>query len=397
MSIRTVTYLLDGENNSPESPQYGGVRYEDNATNVVFVLDENYKQNIENAYPDTKLVYRIDFNSLNAGYNPSENLMLTDNTVSRPIPLCMTFYGEQISASLVITAIDNSGNAVGTVVSPEMKIYFDNISKDEIADNLIVENISAVEDKIKEFYLTAEKQAELAEGFADIAADNAAFLQAAADSAAESAAVAEENAKISEAAAVKCSQVNSIITECETATENANSSAEELEKIKQAIDDSGFFRSIEEINKGLVMRFWVGTRTEYDALTEKPQDCYVIITDDNTMTDFIVEQGEIDGWTYRKWNSGITECWAYVEYENVNFNVSKNGAYCIDSEYLTSTLPIAFINGARETSIQGNANNLYIVGSSWIEDNILCFDVYSLQQLQNQKIDVRWYVVGRWK
>lgn len=25
--------------------------------------------------------------------------------------------------------------------------------------------------------------------------------------------------------------------------------------------------------------------------------------------DYITEQGEIDGWTYRKWNSGIAECW----------------------------------------------------------------------------------------
>lgn len=27
------------------------------------------------------------------------------------------------------------------------------------------------------------------------------------------------------------------------------------------------------------------------------------------MTDFVAEQGETDGWTYRKWNSGKSECW----------------------------------------------------------------------------------------
>ncbi len=191
MSIRTVSYLLSGENDSPLTPQYGGVRYEDNATSVVFTLEENYKLNIENAYQGTELVYRIDFNSRNAGYNPSENLVLTDNTVSRTIPLCMTFYGEQITATLVITAIDNDGNAVGTVLSPEIKIYFDDVAKDEPYDSVIGENISAAEKRAEEFCVLAEKHMGLAEGFADIAADNAAFSQAAADNAADSAAIAK--------------------------------------------------------------------------------------------------------------------------------------------------------------------------------------------------------------
>ena len=191
MSIRTVSYLLNGENDLPESPQYGGVRYENNATSVAFTLDENYKFNIENAYPNTQLVYRIDFNSRNAGYNPSENLVLTDNAVSRTIPLCMTFYGEQITATLVITAIDDDGNAVGTILSPEIKIYFDDVTKDEPTSSVIGENISAIEKRTEEFCVLAEKQAELAEGFADIAADNATFSQAAADNAADSAAIAK--------------------------------------------------------------------------------------------------------------------------------------------------------------------------------------------------------------
>ena len=29
----------------------------------------------------------------------------------------------------------------------------------------------------------------------------------------------------------------------------------------------------------------------------------------NTVADFVVEQGTSDIWTYRKWNSGIAECW----------------------------------------------------------------------------------------
>lgn len=32
----------------------------------------------------------------------------------------------------------------------------------------------------------------------------------------------------------------------------------------------------------------------------------------NTVADFIVEQGTSGTWTYRKWNSGIAECWGFV-------------------------------------------------------------------------------------
>ena len=52
MSIRTVNYLLSGEDNFSPSPQYGGVRYEDNATSVVFTLDKNYKLNITTRLAD---------------------------------------------------------------------------------------------------------------------------------------------------------------------------------------------------------------------------------------------------------------------------------------------------------------------------------------------------------
>jgi hypothetical protein len=37
---------------------------------------------------------------------------------------------------------------------------------------------------------------------------------------------------------------------------------------------------------------------------------YVPVVDD--AADYVVEQGMVDGWTYRKWNSGIAEMWLYT-------------------------------------------------------------------------------------
>lgn len=43
-------------------------------------------------------------------------------------------------------------------------------------------------------------------------------------------------------------------------------------------------------------------------------DVKVLLTKilDALKTDYIVDQGTSGNWTYRKWNSGIAECWAYM-------------------------------------------------------------------------------------
>ena len=43
--------------------------------------------------------------------------------------------------------------------------------------------------------------------------------------------------------------------------------------------------------------------------------------------DYIVEQGTKDGWTYRKWNSGVGECWKIVTY-TTSINTPFGALYC---------------------------------------------------------------------
>lgn len=61
-----------------------------------------------------------------------------------------------------------------------------------------------------------------------------------------------------------------------------------LAAIEQAVStgqikdvDTGFVTKIKEQNKGVALTFWVGTQAEYNALTEKQNNCFYIITDDN--------------------------------------------------------------------------------------------------------------------
>ena len=65
-----------------------------------------------------------------------------------------------------------------------------------------------------------------------------------------------------------------------------------LTAIEQAIStgaiqdvDSGFVTKIKELNRNTALSFWVGTQAEYNALTEKADGCFYIITDDTTADD----------------------------------------------------------------------------------------------------------------
>lgn len=121
--------------------------------------------------------------------------------------------------------------------------------------------------------------------------------------------------------------------------------------------------------------------------------------DGSVVADYIVEYGTVGNWHYEKRASGIAECWAYHEYSNVTFTAERDGAYCSNGVYegeLEATLPVTFAD--IYPSIQGNANNLFIVGSSWISGNKLFTSIYSLQKNTTpQKVDVRWHIKGRWK
>lgn len=57
--------------------------------------------------------------------------------------------------------------------------------------------------------------------------------------------------------------------------------------------------------------------------------------------DYIVEQGTTSGWTYRKWNSGIAECWkAQTLY--TAFNTTWGSMYQSDSALTAQNYPLTF-------------------------------------------------------
>ncbi len=75
-----------------------------------------------------------------------------------------------------------------------------------------------------------------------------------------------------------------------------------LAAIEQAVStgeitdvDTGFVTKLKELNANAALSFWIGTSAQYNALTEKAENCFYIITDDTREEDLqalVVEQGE---------------------------------------------------------------------------------------------------------
>ena len=376
MSVREIKFTFDEKGILPETVQFGGVQFEDNATLVRYTLSDSYKQKLHETYQSAEFIYRIDFNSLIVGYHPSENLCECEGSISRTIPISVTRGGEQFQSVLVITVINQNGEVLSTISSPPSRIYLTAVSRDFSEELQISENLSAIERKVEQLTESAinssNKAIEKAESAQETlletqhmvsSLENISYLvyqkaeetfeysknAEAAVQRAEEAFDAiqdelikncQEIEKTAQAALEKSQEANLKYEDCVEATENAERATEELEEIKREIAQGGYISGIKESNQGTVLSFWVGSKAEYDALEEKAQNRFHIITDDTTaeeqaemllslqnslsesrgkITDLensprVIEMVTtmLEGieWVYKKWSNGLAECWA---------------------------------------------------------------------------------------
>lgn len=114
------------------------------------------------------------------------------------------------------------------------------------------------------------------------------------------------------------------------------------------------------------------------------------------LNDYIVEQGTSGMWTYRKWNSGIAECWGRVTVPSQTY--AANGGYYN-------------VTGAPPTGLFVSASNPVLSATGGISSNVqthIGFTFASDTSIQTYLINrtasaitntawVCWYLVGRWK
>lgn len=112
------------------------------------------------------------------------------------------------------------------------------------------------------------------------------------------------------------------------------------------------------------------------------------------LADFIIEQGISGIWTYRKWNSGIAECWGFWQEVGIAIKTPQRGAYM--SALMTETLPFVFYG---TSIISGHVSNSMWFGNTWVSSgtNTLNYTISRATAADSDSCDIRMFVIGKWK
>lgn len=117
----------------------------------------------------------------------------------------------------------------------------------------------------------------------------------------------------------------------------------------------------------------------------------------DAIADYIVEQGTSGIWTYRKWNSGIAECWGYWTTTST-FPNAFGGAY-ESADSLKENLPSGlFIEVAPLFSGSVSTSN-----GAWLENprasttGVSTYVLNIVKQTSAIEVGIYAKVTGRWK
>lgn len=115
-----------------------------------------------------------------------------------------------------------------------------------------------------------------------------------------------------------------------------------------------------------------------------------------TSSDYVVEQGTDGIWTYRKWNSGIAECWGVHNQSNANINNAWGSAgfyLALDS----IPFPISFIDEP-VVSLSAKTNMGQCIATIQALNNTAVIPfVWRGTSLTGTVVTTRIYAIGTWK
>lgn len=114
------------------------------------------------------------------------------------------------------------------------------------------------------------------------------------------------------------------------------------------------------------------------------------------VADCIVEQGTSDIWTYRKWNSGIAECWGRVSVASRTYT-ANGGYYNVTGSpptglFVSGSNPVLSATGGITSNVQTN------IGFTFASDvNIQTYLINRNTSAVTNTAWVCWHLTGRWK
>lgn len=119
---------------------------------------------------------------------------------------------------------------------------------------------------------------------------------------------------------------------------------------------------------------------------------------DDTVKDYVTEEGEKDGWTYRKWNNGYIECWKTEKYASINLSTQKAGGVYTNDAWTSKSfnLPTDLFTEAPTMFFCSVASNGYTqCQANATSDTAVSVRMWSSYNANLENITVRLFVGGK--
>lgn len=111
--------------------------------------------------------------------------------------------------------------------------------------------------------------------------------------------------------------------------------------------------------------------------------------------DYVVEQG-VDGiWTYRKWESGIAECWGRYQ-GTVNITIQWGGCY-YSNPYIQDFPTDFFIDVPVVQVLNSSGGSSMVMGGSLITKDSFNIQHVRGTQVTGAGVNNGYYAIGKWK
>jgi hypothetical protein len=121
---------------------------------------------------------------------------------------------------------------------------------------------------------------------------------------------------------------------------------------------------------------------------------WMLVLDTQQAKDYVIEEGTSGIWSYRKWKSGVAECWSAYSFKPSNTGViSQKLAYPFR---FATNVPVVVLTKAQNATIYGEVFNSDASGNRPDIMNV-CDITFDGCQSTQYDIGVNIQVIGRWK
>lgn len=192
----------------------------------------------------------------------------------------------------------------------------------------------------------------------------------------------------------KCINENKLLKQyCGVVTEEVSDSKSAKYKVR-LLGDNTTFTFLNKTGEVLSKGDYVYVQTVGTDLTT---GVIMYRTKESGISDFIVDQGKKDEWYYRKWNSGIAECWITTVH-NTDVTQTFGQIFTSSNKPFTKTYPFEFISIPTEhCTCNTTSAGVMSYGANTKQQTSDYIIWRGTSNLEARDYRLSMFVVGKWK